>query len=270
MLRGYIENVTEETVDGWVYCQARSLTGMTILAFDGSTCIGSGEVNIYRPDLAEAGLGDGQNGFSIYCGKDAIQKAQHINIRLIDSDFLIQTAIKPPTAAPHPLRSLLPFSPEEDKRLTWMAAQGWMNQAQFALARALNSTGHYVRTLSRVEISGTSPESILSHLITDTLSMMFRRDYPNYHAVTISSADLKSELDSVKNLPVDERFVAIFGATHECTLTDGAVKPDGEASAHGKSTHKLTPFQALIFHADCFDAIHTSKASELSLLRIQG
>jgi hypothetical protein len=65
MIRGAIEIVRPTEVCGWLFCSAASVRDQTVLAFIGTRCIGSANIDIYRPDLRDAGLGDGFCGFTI-------------------------------------------------------------------------------------------------------------------------------------------------------------------------------------------------------------
>jgi hypothetical protein len=68
MLQGHIDLIEDGKVAGWIYSSIKSVTGMRLLAFSGSQCIGVGEIGLYREDLQRAGLDDGKLGFEIRCG----------------------------------------------------------------------------------------------------------------------------------------------------------------------------------------------------------
>ncbi len=63
MIRGAIEGVTEDAIFGWIYSPEVNLRGRTLLAFLDGECIGAGEVEFFREDIRDAGLGDGYAGF---------------------------------------------------------------------------------------------------------------------------------------------------------------------------------------------------------------
>lgn len=63
MLIGAVEAVTPENVSGWIYSPLQDLHGTMVLAFVDRECVGSGIIEIFRQDLADAGLSHGRFGF---------------------------------------------------------------------------------------------------------------------------------------------------------------------------------------------------------------
>jgi hypothetical protein len=86
VIRGAIEVATPALVSGWIYCKLASLRDQLVLAFVDGRCVGSGRVEIYRKDLAEAKLGDGYCGFHFPIVLQEGEQAPSIVIRLQDSD----------------------------------------------------------------------------------------------------------------------------------------------------------------------------------------
>jgi hypothetical protein len=63
-IRGFVDSVTSNEVIGWAY--APNLKGgLTVQATVNHEIVGEAVANLHRPDLAAAGLGDGNCGFSI-------------------------------------------------------------------------------------------------------------------------------------------------------------------------------------------------------------
>ena len=95
MIRGAIETVQDKLVSGWIYAGAYKVRDHLVLAFSGGRCVGSGRVEIFRKDLAEAGLGDGYCGFHFPIELKQGESRASVVIRLADSDAaLIQSASK--------------------------------------------------------------------------------------------------------------------------------------------------------------------------------
>lgn len=93
MIRGAIETAQQRLISGWIYAPSQSLRDQLVLAFSGQRCVGSGRVEIFRKDLAEAGLGDGYCGFHFPVALEGGEHPASIVVRLADSDAaLIQTA----------------------------------------------------------------------------------------------------------------------------------------------------------------------------------
>ncbi len=92
MIRGAIETAQDRLVSGWMYCKVQSLRDQLVLAFSGGRCVGSGKVEIFRKDLADAGLGDGYCGFHFPV---ALEKGEHpasLVVKLADSDVVLVQA----------------------------------------------------------------------------------------------------------------------------------------------------------------------------------
>ncbi len=89
VIRGAIETAQDRLVSGWIYCKAHPLRDQLVLAFSGARCVGTGKVEIFRKDLADAGLGDGYCGFHFPV---ALEKGEHpasLVVRLADSDMAL-------------------------------------------------------------------------------------------------------------------------------------------------------------------------------------
>ena len=95
MIRGAIEDVQPRLVSGWIYAGPYKVRDHLILAFAGARCVGTGRVEIFRKDLAEAGLGDGYCGFHFPIELRPGEHQAAVVIRLADSDAaLIQASSK--------------------------------------------------------------------------------------------------------------------------------------------------------------------------------
>ena len=93
MIRGAIETAEGKLVSGWIYAPSQSLRNHLVLAFSGGRCVGTGKVDIYRRDLADAGLGDGFCGFHFPIVLEAGEHPASVVIKLADSDLaLLQQA----------------------------------------------------------------------------------------------------------------------------------------------------------------------------------
>ncbi len=86
MIRGAIEAAQERLVSGWIYAGAFTVRDHLVLAFSGPRCVGSGRVEIFRGDLADAGLGDGYCGFHFPIELLPGEHPASVVIRLADSD----------------------------------------------------------------------------------------------------------------------------------------------------------------------------------------
>ncbi len=89
MIRGAIEIAQDQLVAGWIYCGAFPLRNQLVLAFVGRRCVGSGRVEIFRRDLADAGLGDGYCGFHFPVALERDEHPGSVVVRLADSDLAL-------------------------------------------------------------------------------------------------------------------------------------------------------------------------------------
>ena len=64
-LRGHIDLYGGGHLSGWVFDSGRPDESIFIEIYDGQDLIGSGQADLYRADLEEAGLGNGRHGFRI-------------------------------------------------------------------------------------------------------------------------------------------------------------------------------------------------------------
>lgn len=268
MIKGYIESIEEGAVTGWAFSTATNLTGAAILAFDGDRCIGAGEIGAYRSDLESVGLGDGCYGFSIGCDPAVLAASKRISVRLADSDFLLPwngsaAAAEPDSAF---LRRFIPFSTQEDERLAWMSAHGWFSNEQFALARALNNSGYYIRTFSQPELKKSRPVDVLTPLLSDTLSAMYRRDLPAASFAYVHGGEILPRLTQVRQQALEEQFVALFGGALSVGLLQGAQLGCDTAGDAPAQVVKVSGYQAVICHANCLREFVADEPAAMTLL----
>lgn len=149
MIRGSIELVTNDNIQGWIFSEDGKIRERTLLAFQGDLCVGAGRVNTFRADLADAGMGDGHLGFAFPISVPASEIGSVV-LKLEGSDaILVQHGAKVSTLA-GPVRGL----ERTDVRaklssLKWALKHGRIAQNDFDFLRILWSTGVYERGLVR-------------------------------------------------------------------------------------------------------------------------
>lgn len=108
VIRGHIEVATHEVVQGWIYDSDGRTRNKVVLAFSGADCVGSGKVDIYRPDLRDAGLGDGYLGFSFGVTLDPAAVGSMVvrfdgsDAVLLQAGAVVSAAGTPPPAGTRP------------------------------------------------------------------------------------------------------------------------------------------------------------------------
>ena len=149
MIRGNIELVTPESVQGWIYTEDLKIREKVLLAFWADRCVGSGRVNVFRNDLANAGLGDGFLGFHfpIAVRQDAVGS---VVIRLEGSDAVllqagshVESRSSTATALDHAAVN------RRLAGLKWSLKHCRIAQSDFDFLRILWSFGVYERSLLR-------------------------------------------------------------------------------------------------------------------------
>ena len=149
MIRGAIEIATTDMVKGWIYSDVASVRDQLVVALSGQECLGTGRVDVFRPDLADAGVGDGNCGFSfpITVRADAVDsvvvKLDGSDAVLLQADAHVGNSAK---RAADMRRSTVLW---HLARLKWALRRGRISQADFDFLRTLWPTGVYERGLVR-------------------------------------------------------------------------------------------------------------------------
>jgi hypothetical protein len=158
MLKGAIDHVSPNEVGGWIYSTNGSVRNHTVLAFIHDVCVGAGRVEVYREDLADAGLGDGFLGFRFPVSLAKLEDAPLVAVKLEGSDAVIIQ----PTARLAPRANYEPRAMVSARSLAsieWMRARGWLDQADYDFLRLMHRFGAYDLSLRKgkpVENPGVS------------------------------------------------------------------------------------------------------------------
>ena len=142
MLKGAIDHISPNEIGGWIYSATASLRNHTVLAFIDDACIGAGRVELYREDLADAGLGDGFLGFKFPVNLASVEEAPLVVVKLEGSDAVIiqpsarlvrRTLSRPCTIVT--ARTLA--------SIEWMRARAWLDQTEYDFLRMMFRFGVY-------------------------------------------------------------------------------------------------------------------------------
>jgi hypothetical protein len=148
MIRGAIENVTRNRIQGWVWSAEAALRGRTVLAFLDEVCIGAGKVEGFRQDLKDAGLGDGVAGFTFGLTYPENADTARIVVKLEGSDALLLQKRSKISAAAAAAGAAKAQRPQHSlSSLQWMRARGWIGQSDYDFLRFFRQIGVYDRTL---------------------------------------------------------------------------------------------------------------------------
>src|ERR1700722_16848225 len=149
MLRGAIELATTEIIQGWIYSDLGPVRDQVIVALSGQECLGTGRVDVFRPDLADAGVGDGNCGFRfpITVRPDALDS---VIVKLDGSDaVLLQADARVGIGTPKAFEMKRSTVLWHLARLKWALKRGRLSQSDFDFLRTLWPTGVYERGLIR-------------------------------------------------------------------------------------------------------------------------
>ena len=148
MLRGAIEIATTELVSGWIYSDLGPVRDLVIVALSGEDCLGTGKIDVFRPDLADAGVGDGNCGFCFPVVVPA-GSLDSLVVKLDGSDAVLLQAgarIGISTRVADMKRSTVLW---HLARLKWALRRGRISQSDFDFLRTLWPLGVYERGLVR-------------------------------------------------------------------------------------------------------------------------
>lgn len=149
MIRGSIEHVANDVIQGWIYSEDGNIRERTLLAFRGDACVGAGRVNMFRADLADAGMGDGHLGFTFPISVPP-QDIGSVVVKLEGSDAVLLQRSAVVTGTSSSSRDLGRSEVRERlASLKWALKHGRISQGDFDFLRILWSTGVYERGLVR-------------------------------------------------------------------------------------------------------------------------
>ncbi len=251
MIRGYIEVITNEVVQGWIYSADGKTRDQIVLAYSGDQCVGSGKVEHFRRDLAAAGLGDGYLGFSFgitiapedvgsvtvrFDGSDAVLLQPGAVVRSASDDAHPRESTRPaddsrPTRNSSPsddgqsntLPAADPSSPDRSLRraavarqlaaLAWQLAHARLSQAEYDFLRIMWSAGFYHRTLLRREAAGKPAVADPPVAVATELLETYLGTNADIKIVpSVTSLTFREELDKVVANPALAPVVALYGS----------------------------------------------------------
>jgi len=234
MLKGAIDYSDGERIGGWVYSDVAPVRGRTVLAFLDRECVGAGQIEHFRQDLADAGLGDGYLGFNFAIGLPAPQHTKRVVIQLEGSDFLL--AQPGTTFANDDQPSACGFKDYSLDEVEWMRQRGWVDQNEFDFLKYLSIIGIYDRSLPR-------DQSGLSDLKAEARRLM---ELYNQKPLTIKEQQVYLDNLSVykesalSNLIIP--VVAIFSSEGYISILEGSHRDEVRDSApdmSGAVRHRL-------------------------------
>jgi hypothetical protein len=163
MLRGAIDLIHPERVGGWMYSEAGSVRGATVLAFVDEHCVGSGRIELFRQDLVDAGLGDGFLGFSFPITPPTPGDACRVVVRLDGSDpvFVQRDAAISARSGPDRLSPMM----HTVESVEWMRSSGWLDPSEYTFMRYIIQIGAYDHSLLRRKSTTDKSTDLMDPLV---------------------------------------------------------------------------------------------------------
>ncbi len=259
MLRGAIDLISAERIGGWIYASFGNVRSQTVLAFVDGQCVGSGSVEGFREDLANAGLGDGYSGFDFPISLRNAGDQPRVVVKLEGSDLvLLQPSSR--IAGKRAAAAALPNT-RSPRSLDWMRSRGWLEQMDVDLLKAIQQFGVYDRSLrlarAAERAAGTAvlnPEKEARELLELLRMERVTLVEENPAGIAAVAAERKALAASTP-----EPVVALWCAWRESLLLlEGShTEPEtAEGSLHGAIDYQLGPDRLLLLDLRCRFGAH--------------
>lgn len=174
MIIGHIDLLTASRVEGWVYSPEIPVRGRRVLAFIDGDCVGGGIVGVHRPDLAEAGFGDGQLGFGFGIYLEHPAPLGRLVIRFENSDFSLvgdggRVVDRQESGQPKCTVA------QKADHLNFMRMRGWIEDADVEIFSRLHRFGFYQQSVIAPD-GGETTETLALESAERLLSLHFQAE----------------------------------------------------------------------------------------------
>jgi hypothetical protein len=239
MIRGSIELVTNDLIQGWIVSEDGRIRDRTLLAFRGEDCVGAGRVNTFRPDLADAGMGDGHFGFAFPISVPS-EAVTSVVLKLEGSDAILVQKGAVVTASAAPARDLGRGTVRERlASLKWALKHGRISQGDFDFLRILWSTGVYERGL--VRRNGADDAAVVDKpaaVAASLLEAYAQADVAVGAERVRSAADFARELARIAARPSGAPILAVHTRERAVLrVLEGSHVQDAVADGSGRVAH---------------------------------
>ena len=195
MLKGAIDHISVSNIGGWLFTSLGNLDDSVVLAFSGEECVGSGKIEVFRPDLLAAGMGDGRHGFSFPISVKDEEEASRVYVKLEGSDAVILQADQ---TAPASRRDLFRSARYSAESLEWMRLRGWFTPEELLFLKGMTRIGCVEYSLvPRATYAGATPESRDPSSVADellSLVSMSGNSRQTFSVIVENAADLAAEV----------------------------------------------------------------------------
>lgn len=240
MIRGTIDFIDADCVVGWVHSSVASVRDRVVLAFMGDDCVGSGKVDVHRPDLAQAGLDDGYVGFHFGITLPSAEALDQVVVRFEGSDLsLLQRGQAVRQAAAVAATGKAGYS---HASINWLREQGWIGQVEFDFLKQISMLGLYDRSLRlarRESLDAVAEVKRMLELFHQAPLTIEEEELP---PPSFTSADMRRdpEMLTIVALQAAEGALNIFEGSHR-------EAPGGEPASGAGSVRYLLRQDRLLF-----------------------
>lgn len=238
MIRGSIELVTNDMIQGWIVSEDGRIRDRTLLAFHGDDCVGAGRVNTFRADLADAGMGDGHFGFAFPISV-AGEAVASVVLKLEGSDAILLQKGAVVTAVGMPVRDLGRGTVRERLgSLKWALKHGRISQGDFDFLRILWSTGVYERGLVRRNAADDAVVDKPAAVAASLLEAYLQADVEMAVERVRSPADFAREIARIASRQGGAPILAVHTRERAVLrVLEGSHVQDGTAEGSGRVSH---------------------------------
>lgn len=264
MLRGAIDDLSPWRIGGWIYSDSGSVRDRKVLAFVDSACVGAGTINLYRDDLAQAGLGDGYLGFNFELHLEQPQDAHRTTIRLEGSDFLLLPSSAQIISTVRPASSLV--DRYSTASIEWMRTRGWLEQKELDFLKMLSTFGVYDLSLrlSKSTEKATGAAQIEPKAAAREMFSLLNAQQVEVQAQTFGE---------IAELPVpradQEPLVALWSARRGAVLVvEGSHRDQhdpSEPNLDGAVEYEVGPDRLLFLDRRCIYGAHERSVGEIQV-----
>ena len=241
-------------MEGWVHLAQVSLAGAKILAFVDEQCVGSGVVDVFRQDVADAGYGEGMAGFGFSIYLEPWQDHRVLSIRLDGGHALIKQdgnclVLRADLEAEHRLVGRDPQS------LSWMLSRKWLTQKQFDGMRLLGLLGVYRLRLglSSTELADTASLERIAAMARELLEMHILMNIDIETRADVSGENLKAIRSGLRHeFRLTSPVIGIW-SPHIATLNlaEGSHLEAASNGSKGGIDYEFGEDHLLIVNLDC-------------------
>lgn len=187
MLKGAIDHISVSNIGGWLFTNLGNLDESVVLAFSGEECVGSGRIEIFRPDLQAAGMGDGRHGFSFPISVKDEDEARRVYVKLEGSDAVI---LQGERDAPVSRRDLFQPSRFNAESLEWMRARGWFTPEELLFLKGMTRIGCVEYSLiPRTTYAGAKPDALDASSVAQELLSLISMSGNSHQSFSVAAAD---------------------------------------------------------------------------------